>query len=153
ETEPGPARRSAGNRCTDGRACCRRGARRHRGRGRIVAHHESQESGRSGRSLWTIRHRYPLSRSGGEAIHSMTDILTVMLVAGEPSGDQIGAQLMSGIREIAGDGVRIVGSGGPAMAAQGLDSLFPFGVAAVMGLREVVPSIPKILRAVRTAKD
>lgn len=79
--------------------------------------------------------------------------LTVMLVAGEASGDQLGAQLMAGIRELAGNTVNIVGSGGPAMARQGLQNLFPFGVAAVMGLREVVPSIPRILRAVRTAKE
>ncbi len=79
--------------------------------------------------------------------------LTVMLVAGEPSGDQIGAQLMAGLREIAGNTVNIVGAGGPAMEAQGLKSLFPFGVAAVMGLREVVPSIPRILKAVRIATD
>jgi lipid-A-disaccharide synthase len=79
--------------------------------------------------------------------------LTVMLVAGEPSGDQLGAQLMAALKEAAGAGVRIVGAGGPAMTAQGLDSLFPMDATAVMGLREVVPRIPAILRRVRTAVD
>ena len=47
--------------------------------------------------------------------------LTIMLVVGEPSGDQLGAQLMAGLKQLAGDTLRIVGVGGPAMTAQGLD--------------------------------
>ena len=80
-------------------------------------------------------------------------VLTVMLIAGEPSGDQLGAQLMAGLKAIAGDRIRIIGVGGPAMTAQGLSSLFPLDATAVMGLREVVPRIPIILRRVREAAD
>ena len=76
-----------------------------------------------------------------------------MLVCGEPSGDQLGAQLMAAIRTLAGDSVKITGVGGPAMAREGLKSLFPLDTTAVMGLREVVPAIPAILRRVRQAKD
>ncbi len=79
--------------------------------------------------------------------------LTLMLVCGEPSGDQLGGELMAGLKALAGDGVRIVGVGGAAMAAQGLTSLFPLDDTAVMGLREVVPRIPEILRRVREASD
>ena len=82
----------------------------------------------------------------------MSGPLTVMLVCGEPSGDQLGAQLMAGLRALDTD-VRITGVGGPAMTAQGLDSLFPLDATAVMGLREVVPRIPSILRRVRAASD
>jgi lipid-A-disaccharide synthase len=82
-----------------------------------------------------------------------TKPLTVMVVCGEPSGDQLGAELMTGLKSLAGDGIRIVGVGGAAMAAQGLKSLFPLDDTAVMGLREVVPRIPKILRRVREASD
>jgi lipid-A-disaccharide synthase len=78
---------------------------------------------------------------------------TLMLVCGEPSGDQLGAELMAGLRAIAGSSVRIVGVGGAAMTAQGLESLFPLDDTAVMGLREVVPRIPAILRRVREASD
>src|SRR5271154_131786 len=78
---------------------------------------------------------------------------TLMLVCGEPSGDQLGAELMAGLRAIAGSSVRIVGVGGAAMTAQGLQSLFPLDDTAVMGLREVVPRIPAILRRVREASD
>jgi len=80
-------------------------------------------------------------------------VLTIMLVVGEPSGDQLGAQLMAGLKTLAGDRVRIVGVGGSAMAEQGLKSLFPLDATAVMGLREVVPRIPAILRRVREAAD
>lgn len=79
--------------------------------------------------------------------------LTLMLVCGEPSGDQLGAELMAGLKALAGNSLRIVGVGGAAMEAQGLHSLFPLDDTAVMGLREVVPRIPAILRRVREASD
>jgi lipid-A-disaccharide synthase len=79
--------------------------------------------------------------------------MTLMLVCGEPSGDQLGAELMSGLKAVAGKSVHIVGVGGAAMTAQGLESLFPLDDTAVMGLREVVPRIPAILRRVREASD
>lgn len=79
--------------------------------------------------------------------------LTLMLVCGEPSGDQLGAELMQGVRALGGENIRIVGVGGPAMAMQGLKSLFPLDATAVMGLREVVPRIPEILGRVRIASD
>src|SRR5215469_8269897 len=77
----------------------------------------------------------------------------LMLVCGEPSGDQLGAELMAGLKSLAGDSVKIVGVGGAAMREQGLQSLFPLDDTAVMGLREVVPRIPAILRRVRQASD
>jgi lipid-A-disaccharide synthase len=75
--------------------------------------------------------------------------LSLMLIAGEPSGDQLGGQLMAALKTVAGDGVSIIGMGGPAMEAEGLHSFFPLKDTAVMGLREVVPKIPVILRRVR----
>ncbi len=41
-------------------------------------------------------------------------VLTLMLVCGEPSGDQLGAELMAGLRSLAGDRLRFVGVGWPA---------------------------------------
>jgi lipid-A-disaccharide synthase len=75
-----------------------------------------------------------------------------MLVVGEPSGDQLGAELMRGILTLAPE-TKLVGVGGAAMTAAGLRSLFPLDATSVMGLREVVPRIPKILRRVREAAD
>ncbi|HYM19329.1 MAG TPA: lipid-A-disaccharide synthase [Micropepsaceae bacterium] len=79
--------------------------------------------------------------------------LTIMLIAGEPSGDRLGAQLMAGLKRLAPGRVRVTGVGGAAMTAEGLRSLFPLDATSVMGLREVVPRIPEILRRVRIAKD
>ena len=76
-----------------------------------------------------------------------------MLVCGEPSGDALGAQLMAGLKTLAGDRVRFTGIGGIAMEREGLKSLFPLDATAVMGLREVVPAIPAILRRVKQAVD
>ena len=76
-----------------------------------------------------------------------------MLVCGEPSGDALGAQLMVGLKQLAGDRVRFTGVGGLAMAREGLQSLYPLDDTAVMGLREVVPAIPAILRRVKQAVD
>ncbi len=76
----------------------------------------------------------------------------LMLVCGEPSGDQLGAQLMAALKELDPE-VEITGVGGEAMAAQGLSSLFSLSDTAVMGLREVVPKIPRILARVNEAVD
>ena len=79
--------------------------------------------------------------------------LSLMLICGEPSGDQLGGQLMAGLKAVAGDSVNISGVGGLAMAREGLKTLFSLDTTAVMGLREVVPAIPAILRRVREASD
>ena len=80
--------------------------------------------------------------------------LTIMLVAGEPSGDQLGAQLMGGLKAVSSKIKReiyVVGVGGDAMTSAGLDSIFPLDATSVMGIREVVPRIPEILRRVQQA--
>jgi lipid-A-disaccharide synthase len=79
--------------------------------------------------------------------------ISLMLVCGEPSGDQLGGQLMAALKAIGGDNVKITGVGGRAMVAQGLHTLFPLDDTAVMGLSEVVPKIPIILRRVREVCD
>ena len=76
-----------------------------------------------------------------------------MLVCGEPSGDALGAQLMAGLKQLAPGRIRFSGVGGLAMAREGLTSLYSLDATAVMGLREVVPAIPKILKRVRNVVD
>jgi len=79
--------------------------------------------------------------------------LTLTLVCGEPSGDLLGAQLMMRLKSLAGSRIIFSGVGGPAMSGEGLQSLFPIDVTAVMGFGEVIPRIPEILRRVRRAGD
>jgi lipid-A-disaccharide synthase len=64
--------------------------------------------------------------------------MRLFLLAGEPSGDRLGAALMEGLSALA-PGTGFAGVGGPAMQAQGLESLFPMHELSVMGLAEVLP--------------
>jgi lipid-A-disaccharide synthase len=78
----------------------------------------------------------------------------IFLVAGEESGDQLGAKLMRALRERLGpDSVQFEGVGGHRMAGEGLASLFPLDEIAVMGISAVVPRIPKILNRVAFTAD
>ena len=71
----------------------------------------------------------------------------VFLVAGEESGDRLGAALMRGAHAARAGRVRFSGVGGAQMAAQGLPSLFPLGDLAIIGFAAIPASLPKILRA------
>ena len=73
----------------------------------------------------------------------------IFLIAGEPSGDQLGARLMQALRQETGGRVRFAGIGGEQMTAEGLESRFPIHELAVMGLIEVLPHLFVILRRMR----
>ena len=79
----------------------------------------------------------------------MTEGPLVYLIAGEPSGDLLGARLMAALKTETGGRVRFAGLGGPLMQAEGLTSLFDTAELAVMGIVEVVGEIPRILRRIR----
>jgi len=79
--------------------------------------------------------------------------LHVYVIAGEPSGDVIGARLIEALAAAAGSDLRVSGVGGPEMEAAGLKSLFPYGELAIMGLFEVLPSVPRLLRRMRLVAD
>lgn len=81
-------------------------------------------------------------------------MLTVYLVAGEPSGDLLASRLMRALKKKTGGAVRFYGVGGETMAQEGLTSLFDSSELAVMGLMEVIPSIPRILKRIsQTVQD
>ncbi|CUH53092.1 lipid-A-disaccharide synthase [Shimia marina] len=71
--------------------------------------------------------------------------MKVFLVAGEMSGDRLGGALMEGLRQLLPN-VEFVGVGGPLMAQQGLESLFPMDELSVMGIAEVLPKYRHLLR-------
>lgn len=72
----------------------------------------------------------------------------IYLIAGEQSGDILGARLMRAISAVKPD-TKFAGIGGTAMAAQGLTSLFPMRDLALMGLLEVLPRLRQLRGRIR----
>lgn len=75
----------------------------------------------------------------------MTKVLHVGILAGESSGDILGAGLMQALRAKYPD-IRFSGMGGPLMTEQGLHSRFPMERLSVMGLIEPLKRLPELLR-------
>jgi len=71
--------------------------------------------------------------------------LRVGIVAGEHSGDQLGAALIAALRERV-PGVQCFGVAGPKMIAEGCEAWAPSEELAVMGLTEVLRHLPRLLR-------
>lgn len=63
--------------------------------------------------------------------------MKVFLIAGESSGDKLGAALMTGLKQLTNP--VFSGVGGPLMQAEGMESLFPMDELSIMGLAEVLP--------------
>jgi lipid-A-disaccharide synthase len=78
--------------------------------------------------------------------------LGVALIAGEESGDQLGAGLIDAILRKRPDAT-FVGIAGERMQARGMRSLFPISDVAVMGLGPVIASLPRLIRRVHQAAD
>jgi lipid-A-disaccharide synthase len=71
--------------------------------------------------------------------------MKVFVIAGEASGDKLGAALMAGLKTLRPD-ITFDGVGGPLMQAEGLVSRFPMDELSVMGLAEILPKY-RALRA------
>jgi len=77
----------------------------------------------------------------------------IYLIAGEPSGDLLASRLMRALKEKTNGKIRFAGVGGETMSANGFKSLFDSSELAVMGLAEVIPSIPRIMSRIRQTVD
>jgi lipid-A-disaccharide synthase len=75
-------------------------------------------------------------------------VALIYLIAGESSGDVLGARLIAALRARQSD-LAFAGIGGEAMAAQGVASLFPMRDLALMGLLEVLPRLAHLRRRLR----
>lgn len=69
----------------------------------------------------------------------------IYIIAGEASGDVLGARLIAALRKLRPD-LTFAGIGGERMAEQGMPSLFPYRELALMGLLEVLPRIRQLKR-------
>ncbi len=73
--------------------------------------------------------------------------MKVFLIAGEASGDKLGAALMAGLKELVPDAV-FDGVGGPMMQAEGMASRFPMEELSLFGIVEVLPKYRHLKRRI-----
>jgi lipid-A-disaccharide synthase len=79
--------------------------------------------------------------------------LRLFLVAGEHSGDALGARLMAAIEKHGGGRVQFSGVGGPLMEQAGFSSLFPMSEVAVMGPVAIALAIRRLAARVHETVD
>ena len=76
------------------------------------------------------------------------------IIAGEVSGDALGAGIMRSLKEKTLGKARFAGIGGSQMSSEGLISLFRMEELSVIGIVGVIPRIPKFLKMIKeTVKD
>ncbi len=73
----------------------------------------------------------------------------ILIVAVEPSADELGGALGAALRVRLGADLRLIGVGGPRLAAQGLVSLFDPRALAVVGVFNALAAYPDVLRRAR----
>lgn len=76
-------------------------------------------------------------------------IYKLAVIAGEVSGDLLGADLVRALRGRVGGAVELVGVGGEALEAEGLESLFDYSELSIMGFSQVIARLPKLLLRIR----
>ena len=78
----------------------------------------------------------------------------IYVIAGEVSGDIIGARLIREIKRLQKHKFSFAGVGGEQMTNEGVQSLFPISEMAVMGIFELVPHVPNLIRRIHeTVQD
>ena len=76
---------------------------------------------------------------------------SIYIIAGEESGDALGAALARALMTQTGGAVQLAGVGGRAMAAQGIASPFPIDDLSIVGLMAIPQKLPKIFRHISDA--
>jgi lipid-A-disaccharide synthase len=79
--------------------------------------------------------------------------LSIYIIAGEESGDALGAALARALTQQTGAATKLAGIGGRAMAAAGIASPFPIDDLAIVGLTAIPQKLPKIFRHIREATE
>lgn len=73
----------------------------------------------------------------------------IFIIVGEPSGDALGAKLITALKARAPEPLEITGIGGLKMESAGMKSLLPMDELCVMGLWEVVSHLPRLLKLIK----
>ena len=125
--------RSAVDRAENGRGCRACGACGYRGRRRENHHCRDGAAGAGGRPCRDFRSR--------RFVRNRTMSPHIFLVAGEESGDRLGAALIAAIRQRTQGRAQFSCVGGAHMTAEGVPSLFPLGDLAIIGFA-AIPAQP-----------
>jgi lipid-A-disaccharide synthase len=81
------------------------------------------------------------------------DVPTIFVIAGEESGDLLGANLMTTVAERMCGRVRFLGVGGARMANLGLHSMFPMEEIVLHGVTEAIVHGPRLIKRIRQTAD
>ena len=78
----------------------------------------------------------------------------IFIIAGESSGDLIGGKLIESlVKKSEKNTITFFGIGGELMTKQGLKSSFPMSDLALMGITEIIPHIPKLIKRINQTVD
>ena len=79
--------------------------------------------------------------------------MKIALIAGEASGDKLGAALIDGFDAILDQPADFIGVAGPRMMARGMDSLFAMQELSVMGIVEILKQYSRLKRRLNETAD
>ncbi|MDS7596915.1 lipid-A-disaccharide synthase [Agrobacterium tumefaciens] len=79
----------------------------------------------------------------------MAETLKVAVIAGEVSGDLLGADLIRALKTQYAGEVQLVGVGGEALEAEGLASFFDYSELSIMGFTQVLKKLPKLIARIK----
>ena len=79
--------------------------------------------------------------------------MKVFIIAGESSGDKLGAAMMMGIQNLTSKNTDFIGVGGPLMEGMGLKSLFPMDEISLMGISEILAQYSHLKKRIRQTAE
>src|SRR5947199_6899934 len=107
---------------------------------------------RQGRNADATPNQMKPSRTEDQSrLNPKSSALSIMIVAGEASGDKHGASLARSLDQLCPDTTfELFGAGGDEMRAAGVETLIDAGEVAIIGVPEVARAIGTLYRAYRT---
>lgn len=79
--------------------------------------------------------------------------LKIAVIAGEVSGDLLGADLVAALKQRHSGPIELIGVGGEALQGQGLRSLFDFSELSIMGITQVLSKLPRLIRLISVTSE
>lgn len=74
--------------------------------------------------------------------------LKIGIIAGEVSGDLLGADLVAALKKAHPGPIELIGVGGDGLIGEGLVSLFDFSELSIMGITQVLSKLPSLIRRI-----